>query len=75
VQYVALDEQSSRLSLRERAAVADVLLLYGRPPTEAAVHFLDLTPLATAEAGFAANDFWPGCSTPARPLAFRLACL
>lgn len=60
VQYVVLDQQTGSLSLAERASIADVLLLPGRPVSEAATLFLDLTPLAATTENLDANDFWPG---------------
>lgn len=59
IQYVALDEQAHSLSLPEQAALADVVVLNGRPSVEAASFFLDLTPLAADERAIA-GDFWPG---------------
>lgn len=61
VQYMPLTAQQANLSLREQAALADVLLLEGQPPTaEAAAVFLNLTPLLTVDPTFDAADFWPG---------------
>jgi ABC-type glycerol-3-phosphate transport system substrate-binding protein len=61
VQFVPLSGQQAGLSLREQAALADIVLLEGQPPTaEAAAAFLDLTPLMAADPTFDAADFWPG---------------
>jgi ABC-type glycerol-3-phosphate transport system substrate-binding protein len=61
VQFVPLSRQQAGLSLREQATLADVLLLEGQPPTaDAAVAFLDLTPLMAADPTFDGSDFWPG---------------
>jgi ABC-type glycerol-3-phosphate transport system substrate-binding protein len=61
VQYIPLSPQQAALSLREQAALADILLLEGWPPTpEAAAVFRDLSPLMAADFAFQANDFWPG---------------
>jgi ABC-type glycerol-3-phosphate transport system substrate-binding protein len=61
VQFVPLSQQQASLSLREQAALADVVLLEGQPPTtDAAAAFLDLTPLMAADPAFDAADFWPG---------------
>ncbi len=61
VQFVPLSGQQAGLSLREQAALADVVLLEGQPPTtDAAAAFLDLTPLMAADPTFDAADFWPG---------------
>jgi ABC-type glycerol-3-phosphate transport system substrate-binding protein len=59
VQFISLSQQQASFSLREQAALADVLLLEGQPPTTAAA-FLDLTPLMAADPTFDADDFWPG---------------
>jgi len=61
VQFVSLSGQQTGLSLREQAALADVVLLEGQPPTtDAAAAFLDLSPLIAADPTFDGNDFWPG---------------
>jgi ABC-type glycerol-3-phosphate transport system substrate-binding protein len=61
VQFVPLSGQKAGLSLREQAALADIVLLEGQPPTtDAAAAFLDLTPLMAADPTFDAADFWPG---------------
>jgi ABC-type glycerol-3-phosphate transport system substrate-binding protein len=61
VQFIPLSQQQAGLSLREQAALADVILLEGQPPTtDAAAAFLDLTPLMAADPTFDAADFWPG---------------
>jgi ABC-type glycerol-3-phosphate transport system substrate-binding protein len=61
VQFVPLSGQQAGLSLREQAALADVVVLEGQPPTtDAAAAFLDLTPLMAADPTFDAADFWPG---------------
>jgi multiple sugar transport system substrate-binding protein len=59
VQYVSLDEQTSGLNLREQVELADVILINGRPPPDAAALLLDLTPLVSATGQFDANDYWP----------------
>jgi ABC-type glycerol-3-phosphate transport system substrate-binding protein len=61
VQYVLLTGQQANLSLREQAALADVLLLEGMsPPLETALAFLNLDPLMAADPTFDGSDFWPG---------------
>jgi ABC-type glycerol-3-phosphate transport system substrate-binding protein len=60
IQYVSLDERFAHLTAREMAALADVLILDGQPPTNAATAFLNLDPLMTADPTFDATDFWPG---------------
>jgi ABC-type glycerol-3-phosphate transport system substrate-binding protein len=61
VQFVPLSGQQAGLSLREQAALADVVVLEGQPPTtDAAAAFLDLTPLMAGDPTFDAADFWPG---------------
>ncbi len=61
VQFVPLSGQQAGLSLREQAALADVVLLEGQPPTtDAAATFLDLAPLMAGDPTFDAADFWPG---------------
>jgi ABC-type glycerol-3-phosphate transport system substrate-binding protein len=58
VQYIALDQQAS--SLRQQVELADVVLINGRPPAEAAALLLDLAPLAEASEPLDTNAFWPG---------------
>jgi ABC-type glycerol-3-phosphate transport system substrate-binding protein len=61
VRYVSLSQAEAAASYRDRAGLADILILEGRPPaSEAAGVFRDLTPLMAADARFAAGDFWPG---------------
>jgi ABC-type glycerol-3-phosphate transport system substrate-binding protein len=58
VQYIALDQQAS--SLRQQVELADVVLINGRPPADAAALLLDLAPLAEASEPLDTNAFWPG---------------
>jgi ABC-type glycerol-3-phosphate transport system substrate-binding protein len=61
VQFVPLSGQQAGLSLREQAALADVVLLEGQPPTtDAAATFLDLAPLMAGDPTFDTAHFWPG---------------
>jgi ABC-type glycerol-3-phosphate transport system substrate-binding protein len=73
VQFVPLSGQQAGLSLRERAALADVVLLEGQPPTtDAAAAFLDLTPLMAADPTFDAADFWPGIMDACRAAGLQV---
>jgi len=61
VRFVPLSPEQAGLSLSQQAALADVILLEGTPPTtDAAATFLDLAPLLDADPAFDAADFWPG---------------
>jgi multiple sugar transport system substrate-binding protein len=61
VQFVPLSGQQASLSLRDQAALTDVLLLEGQPPSaDAAATFLNLAPLMAADPTFDQTDFWPG---------------
>lgn len=64
VQFVSMTEatgeQTGRLDARELASLADVILLDGKPASEAPAYFMDLAPLLAADDAFDPNDFWPG---------------
>ncbi len=61
VRFVPLSPEQAEAGLAEQAALADVILLEGTPPTtDAAATFLDLAPLLHADPAFDTADFWPG---------------